>query len=327
MSEVGATLDARVERLRVSVVAPVRNEEHTLAALLDSLLGQTAAPDEIVLADGGSTDGTVALARRYAGQGVRLLEIGPAYPGRGRNAGIQAARNDWVALIDGGCEAEPGWLENLIASRELLGPESGVIFGECRPRLVDEWDIAQALACIGPPDPLTGVHPRVVPSSLLHRAAWRRVGGFPENLRAAEDLLFIKRLDESRIPTTRSPKAVIRWRLAAGPRGVWRRFRLYSAHHLAAGLYETWHLRVMAMDLVALGLLGATAVWSITIPLLGLTVLARLLLTVARRRNNVPHRQAFRPDRLLRVALLLLLADAAMWMGALDRVVGREPPR
>lgn len=309
------------------MIAPVRNEEHTLAALLDSLLAQTVAADEIVLADGGSTDGTVALARSYADRGVRLLEIGQAYPGRGRNAAIQAARNDWVALIDGGCQAEPSWLENLIASREVLGPEPGVIFGECRPRLVNEWDVAQALACIGPPDPVTGAHPRVVPSSLLHRAVWQRIGGFPEDLRAAEDLLFMKRLDEWRIPTSRSPKAVIRWRLAAGPGGVWRRFRLYSAHHLAAGLYETWHLRVMAMDLAALGLLGAAAVWTAAIPLLGLAVLTRLLLTVARRRNNVPNRRAFRPDRLLRVALLLLLADAAMWVGALDRVLGREPPR
>jgi glycosyltransferase involved in cell wall biosynthesis len=311
----------------VSVIAPVRNEEHTLATLLDSLLSQTVAPAEIVLADGGSTDGTVALAHSYADRGVRLLEIGPAYPGRGRNAAIHAARNDWVALIDGGCQAEPGWLENLIASREVLGAEPGVIFGECRPGVANEWDIAQALACVAPPDPLTGLHPRAIPSSLLHRAVWRRIGGFPEELRAAEDLVFMRRLDESRVPTTRSPKAVIRWRLAPGPAGVWRRLRLYSAHHLAAGLHQTWHLRVMTMDLAALCLLGGAAVWPAAIPLLGLIVLARLLVTVGRRRQNVPNRQPFRPDRLLRVGFLLLLADAAMWMGTLDRVVGREPPR
>lgn len=307
------------------MIAPLRNEEHTLAALLDSLLAQTEAPDEIVLADGGSTDSTVALARSYADRGVRLIEIGPAYPGRGRNEAIRAARNDWVALIDGGCEADPSWLENLVTSRAALGPEPGVVFGECRPRLASEWDIAQALAYIGPPDPLTGVHPRVIPSSLLHRAVWQRVGGFPEDLRAAEDLLFMNRLDEWRIPTTRSPKAVVLWRLAQGPAGVWKRFRLYSAHHLAAGLFRTWHLRVMSMSLVALGLLGAAAVSPAAIPLLGLAVVARLLLTVAGRRRNVPTRQAFRPDRLLRVAFLLLLADAAMWMGAVDRFVGREP--
>jgi glycosyltransferase involved in cell wall biosynthesis len=43
-------------------VVPVRNEEGSLAALVESIRGQTRAPDEIVLVDGGSTDRTVALA-------------------------------------------------------------------------------------------------------------------------------------------------------------------------------------------------------------------------------------------------------------------------
>jgi len=113
--------------MKVSVVVPVRDEERSLGALLDSLLAQTTPPDEIVLADGGSTDATVALARTYADRGVRLLEIGPAYPGQGRNAAIREARNDWVALVDGGCVADPAWLENLLSSREALPAEAGVV--------------------------------------------------------------------------------------------------------------------------------------------------------------------------------------------------------
>lgn len=313
--------------MKVSVVVPVRDEERSLGALLDSLLAQTTPPDEIVLADGGSTDATVALARTYADRGVRLLEIGPAYPGQGRNAAIREARNDWVALVDGGCVAEPAWLENLLSSRETLPGETGVVFGECRPRLVDEWDVAQALAFVGPTHPRTGLHPRFIASSLLHRAVWQRVGGFPEHLRAAEDLVFMERLDDSRVPTVRSPKAVVSWRLAPGPGGVWRRFRLYSAHHLAAGLHRTWHVRVMSMDLVGLGLLVAAAFWSPSILLLGLGAMARLLRTVATRRHNIADGRPFRLDRLLRVAFLLLLADAATWAGAIDFALGREPAR
>ena len=48
---------------RVSLVVPVRNEEGSLAALVESIRRQTRAPDEVVLVDGGSTDRTVALAR------------------------------------------------------------------------------------------------------------------------------------------------------------------------------------------------------------------------------------------------------------------------
>jgi hypothetical protein len=83
----------------------------------------------------------------------------------------------------------------------------------------------------------------------------------------------------------------------------------------------------MSMDLAALGLVGAAAVWPAATPLLGLMALARLLVTITKRRQHIANRHAFRPDRLLRAAFLLLVADAAMWMGALDCALGREPRR
>jgi glycosyltransferase involved in cell wall biosynthesis len=313
--------------VKVSVVVPVRNEEQTLTRLLDSLVAQSVPPDEIVLVDGGSTDATPALARAYLGRGVRVLEIGPAYPGRGRNAAIRATRNDWVAFIDAGCVADPAWLENLLGSREHMDAEPGVIYGECIPLLTDEWDVAQALAFVGFSGPQSPLPPPSIVSSLLHRTVWERVGGFPEHLRAAEDLLFMKWLDDLHVPATRAPNAVVHWRLPRGPMGVWRRFRLYSAHHLAAGLYRTWHLRVMSMDFLALITACVAMLWPPATLLLASGGLVRLLRTVWKRRFNIPDRRAFRADRLLRVALLLLLADVATWVGALDFALGREPPR
>ena len=230
------------------MAVPVRNEEATIEALLDSLLRQTERPDEIVIADGGSTDRTVAIADRYSGQGVRVLKLGPAYPGRGRNEAVKAARNEWIAFIDGGCEADPEWLKNLWATREALGSRPGIVFGESKPRIASEWDAAQALAFLGLRDPKTGHGAPFIASSLVHRDVWRAVGGFPEQLRAAEDLVFLQRIEELRVPSVWSPGAVVHWRLAAGPGAVFRRFRLYSAHHLAAGLFRTWHLRVMVME-------------------------------------------------------------------------------
>jgi glycosyltransferase involved in cell wall biosynthesis len=313
--------------VRISVAVPVRNEEATIEALLESLLGQTEPPDEIVIADGGSTDRTVAIASRYCGRGVRVLELGPAYPGRGRNEAVKAARNEWIAFIDGGCEADPGWLEKLWARREALGPSPGIVFGETKPRIANEWDAAQALAFMVLRDPNTGHAVPFIASSLLHRDVWRAVGGFSEHLRAAEDLVFLQRLDELHIPKVWSPGAVVHWRLAPGPRAVFRRFRLYSAHHLAAGLFRTWHLRVMVMDGAAILLAATTTLWPLSFLLLCAGGLARLLHTVARRRFHLEGGPAFRPDRLLRVALLLCVADAATWMGALDYLLGREPPR
>jgi GT2 family glycosyltransferase len=301
---------------RVSVAVPVRNEERTLGALLDALLQQTRPPDEIVVADAGSLDGSVAVARNYADRGVRVLEIGPAFPGRARNRAIEAATHDWVGLIDAGCVPRPNWLEELLRSRDATGAR--VVYGNYEPRLRSEWDVAQTLGLVAPVDPKTACRPPFIASALLHREAWRAADGFPEALRAAEDLLFFERVAAAGVQVARSPAALISWNLAAGPRGVWRRLRLYSAYHAAAGLHGTWHRRVMAMDLAAVLLASAAVLWPPAGLVLAAGGLARVLRTVAQRAGDARISGRFRPDRLARVAWLLAVADAAMWAGLLD---------
>lgn len=309
------------EAVPVTVAVAARNEARVLPALLSSLQQQTQPPAEIVIADGGSTDETVQVARACAG--VRVLEIGPALPGRGRNAALAGAGHPWVALIDAGCVADREWLAALVHGR---GPESEarpVVYGNYAPQLRTEWDVAQALTTLSPIDPATGVRGPSTASMLIHRDAWSRVGGFPEDLRAAEDLVFFEKLRAAGVPCAWAPGAVVRWEMADGPRAFFRRLRLYSAHHSLAGLSHTWHRRVLLMDLlgVALLLLGA---WMPVAWVLAATFgLARVVSTVWKRRANVAGRSAFRPDRLARVALLLLLADVATWMGLFDRAAGR----
>ena len=182
--------------IRVSVAIPVRDEEATIGSLLEALLVQTRQPDEIVIADGGSRDRTVDIVNRYADRGARVESIGPAFPGRGRNAAIRASRNEWVALIDAGCLPSPSWLEELVAPL-ALDPSIEAVFGDYRPILETEWDKAQALALVGPPDPGTGLHPAVAVSTLIRRSCFERVAGFREDLRAAEDLLFFRSLERA----------------------------------------------------------------------------------------------------------------------------------
>lgn len=304
----------------MSVCVPVRDEEHTLAALLDSLLSQSYPPREIVVADGGSNDGTVALAQSYAHRGVRVLELGPALPGRGRNAAIEAARHNWVALIDAGCTADPNWLDRLLNGLALAGGTAGVVFGNYRPRIRTKWDEAQALTIVPPQNPATGCRPPSIASSLVHRSAWRAAGGFREDLRAAEDLLFFDRLAAAGVPTVRSPDAYVEWSLPEGPVRFFQRLRLYSRHHLASGLYRTWHLRVMLMDALAAALGVAAPAWPpAVLALVGLGA-ARLHRTVTLRRGNVDSGSPFRPARLARVAALICLADLATWAGAVDHL-------
>ena len=101
------------------------------------------------MVDAGSTDSTAEIVRGYAGRGVRLLEIGPGFPGRARNRGIDEARYDWVALIDAGCIPRPEWLAALDTGRAVLCSEPGVVWGRCDLAVNTAWEEAQALV-IGP---------------------------------------------------------------------------------------------------------------------------------------------------------------------------------
>jgi glycosyltransferase involved in cell wall biosynthesis len=95
----------------VSVVITVRNEELHLGQLLDSLLVQ-APPFEVVLVDAASRDRTLEIAREYERRHpdvIRVVER-PGSRGFGRNTGVDRARGELVAFIDGDCFADSGWV-------------------------------------------------------------------------------------------------------------------------------------------------------------------------------------------------------------------------
>ena len=120
--------------VKVSLVVPVRNEAATIEELVDSIAGQTRPPDEVVIVDGGSLDGTAGRARAATHDDgtVRVIEAGPATPGRGRNVGIAAARHEWIALTDAGIRLDPRWLEELLAAA-ARNPSAGVVYGNYEP--------------------------------------------------------------------------------------------------------------------------------------------------------------------------------------------------
>jgi glycosyltransferase involved in cell wall biosynthesis len=315
-------LRAGTSRLPVSVAIPARDETETIVALLDSLLNQTHAPEEIIVADGGSKDGTAEKARGYAARGVITLEIGPAFPGRGRNAAIRAARHEWIALVDAGCVPDVGWIEALLEPL-TTDPTLEVVCGEHVPILDDEWDCAQALTLVAPRQHSTSLRPPSIVSTLLRRSVWERVGGFREDLRAAEDLVFFTAVAAAGARVARAPRAIVRWRLSPGPIAAFRRLSLYSRHHLRAGLFRTWHLRVLSMDLVALLLLWALPLSEGVAALLA-ALAGRTILTAWKRRENVPGPRPLTPLRLVRVAVLIVLADIAAWLGVFHAAFGRR---
>lgn len=107
-------------RAFVSIAITVRNEEHHLGQLLESLALQEP-PFEIVLVDAESRDRTVAIAQAFASAhpGMLRLLVKPSSRGGGRNIAVRASKGEFVAFIDGDCFADSRWLAVL---REHAAP-------------------------------------------------------------------------------------------------------------------------------------------------------------------------------------------------------------
>lgn len=313
----------------VSVVVPLRNEQASVGALIASLLAQSLPPAEIVLVDGGSTDATVPRLRALtAGDGrFRIIEAGDATPGRGRNVGAAAATNDWIAFADGGTTLDPGWLENLVeVSRSSSGFD--VVFGNAEPVMRNAFEIAAALACVAPKTARReGAIRRAIYSTLLRKRVWEEVGGFPD-FRAAEDLMFMQRIDAGRYRIGWAPAAIARWEPPRSLAATFRRFRLYSKHNVWAGMQSTWHYGVARQWAVAGALLLAAGIfetgWPIAI--LAFALLLRIGRSVWSRRAEHPAARLLDPRILLRVALITLTTDLATIAGWSDALV-ESPPK
>ncbi len=173
----------------VSVIIPTFNRAAALPRALTSVLSQTVPVDEIIVVDDGSTDGTSALVAQSAWP-VRLLAHTQC---RGvsaaRNAGIAAARSEWIALLD----SDDVWLPHKV-ERQLAAaarsPSFDVIHSDevwvrngrrvNAPHRYTKRGGRIFQACL----PLCAISPSTV---MVRRRVFAEIGLFDEDLPACED--------------------------------------------------------------------------------------------------------------------------------------------
>jgi hypothetical protein len=109
----------------ISAIIPARDAEPVIGPCLESLLGQTRRPDQVIVVNDGSTDATAERVRAFPE--VRLVSLDPGVGFAGAcNAGLKEATGQWLALLNADVEVHPGWLEEMMEAA-ALGPRVGMV--------------------------------------------------------------------------------------------------------------------------------------------------------------------------------------------------------
>jgi glycosyltransferase involved in cell wall biosynthesis len=222
--------------MKVSLVATVKDARPFIDEFLASVRDQTRQPDEVVIVDGGSSDGTLEVLE-HADDVTAILEPG-ANIARGRNVAVRAAAHDVVAVTDADCVLAPDWLERLVAPIEQ---EAQVSAGAYRPLTPSLW---QVCATAHVPDP-EELRPGWMPSSrslAFRREAFEDAGGYPEWLEVGEDMYLNHRWVERGVSIELAPDAVTLWRGRPTLAATWRQYARYAEGDALGGMYPHRHL-------------------------------------------------------------------------------------
>ena len=307
--------------MKVSLVATVKNGLQHLDAFLASVRAQTRPPDEVVIVDGGSMDGTFEALQRAPD----LTEIsGPgANIARGRNVAIRAAAHNILAVTDADCVLAPDWLERIVAPIERGADVSA---GFYRP--LGESLLQTCAAAVSLPEP-DEIRPGWMPSSrsvAFRREAFEAAGGYPEWLYVGEDMYLNHRFVQTGARIEVAPDAVAYWRVRPTLAGTWRQYASYAEGDAVARMYSHRHAIRFATYAVSMAALLSRRKWPLSaVALAGAIYAARPVRRAWRRLPSATNR---RWASLAGVPAMMAFIDAAkMWGYARGLATRHRPSR
>lgn len=193
----------------ISCIIPVYNAERYLGETLDSVFSQTYRPIEVIVVDDGSTDGTAALLAERDDQ-ITVISQSNAGPANARNRGLEAARGDFIAFVDGDDIWPPEKLSAQMACF-VARPELDI----CLSHMESFWtpDLADLERQYNDPRAEAVTVGSVTQVMLARRSLFDRIGGFDPSFRTGEDQDWYLRAAEAGAKIEILPEIHVRRRL------------------------------------------------------------------------------------------------------------------
>ena len=206
------------DRPLVSAIVPCYNAERYVGDAVDSILGQTYRPVEVIVVDDGSTDRSLEVLRRF-GDRVRACRQPNAGVGAARNRGVALARGSFLAFLDADDVWPAGKLDRQMAAFDddpSLGVVGGHVAQFVSPELPDE--VRRKFASLPQEVPA-----RVPGAMLIRREEFERVGAFSTEVVSGDTIDWILRATEAGVKVRVLPDVVLQRRIHTTNHGLLRR--------------------------------------------------------------------------------------------------------
>lgn len=176
----------------ISLITTVLNEKNNLADWLDGILSQTVLPEEIIIVDGGSKDGTWEILLEKSKQN-NLIKVWQHFGNisSGRNFAISKSAGEIIVVTDAGCTYDVVWFKKIV--EPILSGQSSFTATGFGPWFKPNDNLLARLiaaATIPAPDEFKR---NWLPSSrsvAFKKEVWQKAGGYPEWIPLCEDVIF-----------------------------------------------------------------------------------------------------------------------------------------
>jgi succinoglycan biosynthesis protein ExoA len=276
----------------VTVIVPVRNESRSIESTLRSLLTQDYPRNQfdVVVADGGSDDDTVARVRRLQGEfpNLKLAYNSVRYSSGGRNLGVRLMTGDVAVIVDGHCHIpSQNYLQNLVTAFSESGADS---LGRPQPLDVPNPTAFQSAVAVARASKL-GHNPEsdiysndakfVNPQSTAvayRKSVFEKIGIFDQRFDACEDVEFNQRVHDADLSCYFTPTVKIIYHPRKDLHGLFTQLSRYGMGR--ARLAKKWPKSLSIPALIPpmwmLWLLIIGPIFAVLVPY-GLTVYSGLL--------------------------------------------------
>ncbi len=299
---------------KVSVVVTVFNEESTIRQLISTLKKQSLKQFEIIIVDGGSTDNTVNIFKKY--KNIKIF----SYLGNrsvSRNFGVSKSRGQIIAFTDAGCIPHVDWLEKLVQpfADQSVSVVSGFyqglsenIFQRCLiPYVLVMPDVAGK----------TEFYP-ATRSMAIRKSVFIKSGGFNQNLSHNEDFAFAHHLKSLGLSFTFAKDAVVDWLPRKNLKQAAWMFTRFAIGDLQAGIIRPQLKPLAIRYLIFLYLIFLTPYFPSILYLLASLSILYLLYSIVKNFKYVRHPLAF-----FWLPVLQITCDISILFGSLVGLLSR----